>query len=449
MMSKYIYMTFLYLGMALGAYCQSSFQVDVRGKGYFVNTVFHLETADSVYQVALNTGKITSLRLPRVDKPVYGVFVMGQLRIPLCLNNKDFFLDFDPEKGFSGRQFSGPGAKENQYLNDSSLLVWQENWQDSEEKYMTGLQKIRGDAERELLAWDLDPEFVEIERKRLDYHVFARLAFYPMIHKGQYDPAYKPSENLCDKISTLIRDEGSLSKVFTYREAMEQAIFFEVMKENENVSALQLTEAKLNFALKRLEDPVFLDWYVHKTVCSYVETCGTEHLERILPVYERWVNSSRNKKEWETLLAKWDKISEGNEIPDFVYSDINGKQVHFSDLRGKYVYIDIWATWCRPCCEEIPALQELEKKYEKHDICFVSLSCDNNKKAWENKVNKDQLGGTQLFMGNDRRIMDYFKIHGIPRFILLDKTGRVVNAMMTRPSNPETIQLFNKYLGLK
>ena len=358
-------------------------------------------------------------------------------------------MDLDLEKGLTGRQFSGSGAKENQYLNDSSLLVWQENWQVNEKEYMKSLQDNRRAIKKYLLSCHLDPEFVKVEKKRLDYHIYARLMAYSMIHKGQYDPAYVPGKALCDKLISLTRDEDDLVKVFTYREAMEQAIAFFVLKEDKKRSALQLTEARLDFALKRFKNPMFLDWYIHNTVSSYVNVNGTEHLKQLLPIYEKWVTSPDRKAEFSRLLAKWDKISTGNTIPDFVYADIEGKQVHFSDLRGKYVYIDVWATWCGPCCHELPALQELEKKYEGHDICFMSVSCDGNKKAWEDKVRKDGLGGIQLYMGENREMMNYFKINGIPRFILLDKTGRVVNAMMPRPSNPKTAQLFNEYLGLK
>ena len=50
----------------------------------------------------------------------------------------------------------------------------------------------------------------------------------------------------------------------------------------------------------------------------------------------------------------------GREIPDFCYRDSTGKEVKFSSFRGNYVYVDMWATWCRPCCEEIPYMGELE-----------------------------------------------------------------------------------------
>ena len=104
--------------------------------------------------------------------------------------------------------------------------------------------------------------------------------------------------------------------------------------------------------------------------------------------------------------------------------------------------------WCGPCRGELPALKELEEKYAGKDIHFVSLSCDKNKKAWENMVTKEQLKGIQLHMGTDRTFMDAYLINGIPRFILLDRDGNIISANMTRPSDPKTAEKFNELLGL-
>ena len=132
------------------------------------------------------------------------------------------------------------------------------------------------------------------------------------------------------------------------------------------------------------------------------------------------------------------ELKEGDQAPTFKYLDINGKEVSLSDLKGKYVYIDIWATWCGPCTGELPHLKELEKKMHGKKIVFVSISCDKDKAAWEKMVKEKGLEGVQLHNGGDRAFMDAFGVKYIPRFILLDKEGKVVNANMTRPSNAET-----------
>ena len=142
------------------------------------------------------------------------------------------------------------------------------------------------------------------------------------------------------------------------------------------------------------------------------------------------------------------ELKEGDQAPTFKYLDINGKEVSLSDLKGKYVYIDVWATWCGPCQYELPHLKELEKKMHGKKIVFVSISCDKDKAAWEKMVKEQGLGGVQLHNGGDHEFMTAFGIRGIPRFILLDKEGKIVNPNMTRPSNPETEKTLKALKGI-
>ncbi len=90
------------------------------------------------------------------------------------------------------------------------------------------------------------------------------------------------------------------------------------------------------------------------------------------------------------------ELKEGDQAPTFKYLDINGKEVSLSDLKGKYVYIDVWATWCGPCRYELPHLKELEKKMHGKKIVFVSISCDKDKAAWEKMVKETRFGRSSI-----------------------------------------------------
>ena len=142
------------------------------------------------------------------------------------------------------------------------------------------------------------------------------------------------------------------------------------------------------------------------------------------------------------------ELAPGTEAPDFNYPDMKGKMYSLKDFKGKYVYIDVWATWCGPCCKEIPYLKELEKKMRKKKIVFVSLSWDETPSVWKEMVKKEKLGGIQLHMGRDMKFREAYGITAIPRFILLDKEGKIVNATMTRPSDPQTEKVFNALNGI-
>ena len=120
----------------------------------------------------------------------------------------------------------------------------------------------------------------------------------------------------------------------------------------------------------------------------------------------------------------------------------------WSILAGKYVYIDVWATWCGPCRGELPHLKKLEHQYKNKNIAFVSISCDQDKAAWEKMVKSEKLGGIQLHNGGDREFMQAYIIKGIPRFILLDREGKIINSDMSRPSDAKTAETFRSLKGI-
>ena len=150
-------------------------------------------------------------------------------------------------------------------------------------------------------------------------------------------------------------------------------------------------------------------------------------------------NKSEQKIEESAEIEKIDSVakkeSPESEIPkelikapDFSLADINGKRFDLSDFKGKYVYMDIWATWCGPCKVQIPFMKELEKQFHDAPIHFVSVSLDKleDKPIWEKMVRENQMSGVQLFAGREDNFGFDYKIEYIPTFIILDKEGNIM-----------------------
>ena len=156
--------------------------------------------------------------------------------------------------------------------------------------------------------------------------------------------------------------------------------------------------------------------------------------------------------------AKNQQMGKGRPSPKFEdYLDIKGGKKSLDSFKGKYVYIDVWATWCGPCIQQIPYLQTLEKEYHKKNIEFVSISTDEARrngnsweaaeKKWRDFVKENQLSGVQLWSGQDYAFQSAYQISGIPRFILIDPQGNIVEANAPRPSDPRLKTLFTS-LGI-
>ncbi len=131
----------------------------------------------------------------------------------------------------------------------------------------------------------------------------------------------------------------------------------------------------------------------------------------------------------------------GKRSPNFEFENHKGGKTKLADLKGKYVYIDTWATWCGPCRAEIPSLKKVEEAMKGKKVAFVSISIDEKKdyEKWRNFVKEKDLGGVQLIADNawQSEFATAYGINSIPRFILLDPKGNVVDANAKRPSDPE------------
>ncbi len=155
------------------------------------------------------------------------------------------------------------------------------------------------------------------------------------------------------------------------------------------------------------------------------------------------------------MIALREAFPKGSPSPTFEnYENFKGGTTSLADLKGKYVYVDIWATWCAPCKAEIPFLKELEVEMHDKNIAFVSMSIDDDrshKGSWE-QANTDwkamvadkQLSGIQIMApkGWQSQFVQDYLIKGIPRFILIDPSGNVVDPNAPRPSDPELRTMF-------
>lgn len=151
--------------------------------------------------------------------------------------------------------------------------------------------------------------------------------------------------------------------------------------------------------------------------------------------------------EIERKIIQASKLLPGQPAMDFEVTDVEGNVKHLADFKGKVIYIDLWATWCGPCIQESPAFEALGKKYAGKDIIFLPVSTDTTTKPWLRYLNEHKKELTQ-YHSNDVALKESWAIMYIPRFILIDKDFKIVNAYAPRPSSEEISplidSLFNK-----
>ena len=127
-------------------------------------------------------------------------------------------------------------------------------------------------------------------------------------------------------------------------------------------------------------------------------------------------------------LHEFKSLNIGQKAPDFTSQTINGNEITLSELKGQYVLLDFWATWCGPCLPEIPHLKNLWEKYGDTNFEIVGISLDSNKKELVDFVDEKNLGWPQILVTKSwqGKIPEKYNVVGIPRTYLIDPDGKIL-----------------------
>jgi peroxiredoxin len=140
-------------------------------------------------------------------------------------------------------------------------------------------------------------------------------------------------------------------------------------------------------------------------------------------------------------------LSLGQVAPDFELPTPDGKMVKLSDLRGKYVMIDFWAAWCKPCREENPNVVRLYEEYKDKGFDIIGVSLDRTKEAWVEAIEQDGLTWTQVsdLAYFNSAAATLYQIEAIPATYLLDPEGKIIGKDLRGPSLENKLaEIFDK-----
>ncbi|TNE78770.1 MAG: TlpA family protein disulfide reductase [Bacteroidetes bacterium] len=149
-----------------------------------------------------------------------------------------------------------------------------------------------------------------------------------------------------------------------------------------------------------------------------------------------------NEQEYKMVLRqKASEVAElapGDLAPDFTFMDVNGKEHSFKEFRGKVIYLDFWATWCGPCIRSMQASGPLKEAYKGNDsVVFVYLSTDRDVAKWKGHYITNGGDPNHWHVGNSGQSVSMaYKVFSIPRYVIIDKQGKIVDPNAPRPYDP-------------
>ncbi len=314
-----------------------------------------------------------------------------------------------------------------------------------EDKFLETLDKIREASLKSLAdAPNLPKEYIETEKKAATYDYLYSLFMYPEYYSYlSKNKEYKPSEKITKPLEKIeYNNAKDYENISMYRRLVMSHFDNKFYEEKADKKAV-IKE------IKNLGIPAFEKDFA-KGLVEELGIADTDLNDKVALI-KSLTSDKKVLKSLNDFLKDAATLAQGKASPLFTYKSINGKEVKLENLKGKLVYIDVWATWCGPCKGELPHLKKLEKTYHRKPIHFVSISVDKNKAAWEKMVKDKKLEGIQLHAGDawDSEFIKSYKINGIPRFILLDKKGNIISADAPRPSSSKIKSLLNEWLKKK
>lgn len=127
-------------------------------------------------------------------------------------------------------------------------------------------------------------------------------------------------------------------------------------------------------------------------------------------------------------------------LNDSQYAGMSFENI-INKYKGKVIYLDFWASWCRPCKNEMPHSKKMKDHFKGKDVVFVYISSDRDANAWKKSVIDLQITG-ENYLTNPKVFNEYnglYNVKYIPRYILIDKQGNVISETAKRPSDPQSI----------
>lgn len=392
-----------------------------------------------------NGNFIDTLRIPRTG--YYNIIFNSSRTIKLYLTKTDDIKIQTNFKNVKKTTFEGTNASINKYFIDksklhSSIIISAYTLFKYDEELFTQTIERYKDSLTELCISNNFPEnFQKKELRGIDYEIIRNINNYQDNHRTLIDSdEFTVSDSFYDNYPPIgFNNTEDYKDFFSYRKIIEESL----TRKSSRKESLYL--GYLKTIIKNVKDSLIInDLFFKKgeTAITY-----TDKLEEYFNFY---IQNSSNKYYNSKITDKYNILkltAKGKTSPKFYdYKNFNGGTNSLDDFlnNGKYLFIDIWATWCGYCAREIPLLKRYEVLYQDKNIEFIGISADNQNdfEKWKRTIVKNEQSGHQLFSDNamESEFFQKYAIEGLPRFIILDPEGKIVTPNAPRPSEGDKLE---------
>lgn len=397
-------------------------------------------------------------------KPVFATFRHGREMATLYLEpGKNVSLSLDTEQFDESLKYIGVGAAANTFmatyfLNFEDTNPLQEQMKMLEPAAFLQAATTRKEEREAFLQAEgkkLPEHFVKQMEYRIAYEWGNELLSYPSAHAyfNQAEEPALPADFMAYEQALPLQQAEALGVAF-YQGYMYRRVRnlynLELKKQEQSPEGTAYINGTYAFAEKHLKGEV-LEFFRHKLL---YEGMSFQGLDPYVDAYEQFVATTTVSEYRESLEAVYEQsrhLVAGQPAPTFKLATLEGKELSLEELKGQVVYVDFWASWCRPCLGEMPAAKKMKDHFKgRSDVAFVYISIDDNEDAWRQMIEKQGIEGIHLYsQGWDSDAPRAYAVRGIPRYLLIDHEGKLIDANMSRPSDPATIKRIEEALAKK
>lgn len=225
-------------------------------------------------------------------------------------------------------------------------------------------------------------------------------------------------------------------QLFLTKALMSLGSMFALVEAKDDSVKLDSVYNAMEMLKKAFDDQIkhFIDSCNNRMAITYIisESAVTAFpFEDIEHFYNNLTQEVKSSYPGQLLAKKIETLKDinvGGFAPDIDLTAPNGTPIKLSSLRGKYVLLDFWASWCGPCLAEVPNVKAIYDEYKDKGFEIYGVSLDEDKAAWENAIEKHGLNWIHVssLKGWECPVAKRYNVTGIPRMYLLDKEGRII-----------------------
>lgn len=291
----------------------------------------------------------------------------------------------------------------------------------------------------------LPEDFIRSWKAKLTYSMYYNWLIYPVFHemmKGGQAPSVKvPRESYIVPASIPMDFNDDLLSIPSYRNVVG-SIFDNRSGGLDSAGSVLYKNADSAAILARQFLPEkSREFYFAYRLYSGMKYATVGKSDSGYKSFRKMYPSSSYLAVIEKAINLKRKLGAGQPAIDMAFTTLEGKKMKLSDLKGKVVYIDFWASWCGPCMAELPAAKKIKEHFKGRDVAFLYVSIDEDEASWKNAIDKKKIEGIHTFEpgGWKSRLAMEYGIKSVPSYFLVDKAGKFVTEVTPRPSDTEEL----------